>query len=260
MSRKRQTPIFDKRGSPTAQLTTLSYDYVDGHMVPEHFHHEDQVVFASRGVMTVQTPDGIWVVPPLRAIWIPGRTVHSILMSGAVLMRTLYFEHGFVRSAGKKCFVLNISSLLRELIIYACNQSDWKTNIPSDRHLIDVIVDQLKIAASIPLQLPQPKDARALRVVRALMKDPSDPRTLEELSRSSGGGKRTIERIFIEETSMTFGKWRQQLRLLHAMRLLASGEKVITAALEAGYQSPSAFISAFKKSLGETPNKYFENR
>ena len=58
---------------------------------------------------------------------------------------------------------------------------------------------------------------------------------------------------------MTFGKWRQQLRLLHAMQLLASGEKVTGAALDAGYCSPSAFISMFKKQLGATPTRYFKS-
>jgi AraC-like DNA-binding protein len=56
---------------------------------------------------------------------------------------------------------------------------------------------------------------------------------------------------------MTFGKWRQQLRLMQAMRLLAEGEKVTHAALESGYSTPSAFISMFRKTLGTTPSRFF---
>jgi AraC-like DNA-binding protein len=257
MSRKRQNPIFDPQGKPSAQLTTLSYDFKDGYVVPEHFHDEDQVVFAAKGVMTIRTVQGIWMVPPLRAVWIPGREVHSIAMSGSVLMRTLYFAPRFARSMPKKCFVLNVSPLLRELIFFACNQPVWKFRIPMDRRVIEIIVDQLASAKAVPLQLPQPRDPRAMRVVEFLLKSPSDSRTLRELCRKSGASKRTIERIFVEETAMTLGKWRQQLRLLHAMRLLASGEKILTVALESGYNSPSAFISLFRKSLGQTPNKYF---
>jgi AraC-like DNA-binding protein len=80
---------------------------------------------------------------------------------------------------------------------------------------------------------------------------------LEALCEECGASKRTIERLFLEETGITFGKWRQQLRLLAGMRLLASGESVTNSALGAGYDSPSAFIFMFKKALGMTPNKYF---
>jgi AraC-like DNA-binding protein len=65
------------------------------------------------------------------------------------------------------------------------------------------------------------------------------------------------ERLFLEEAGMTFGKWRQQLRLMEAMRFLAEGAKVTHAALEAGYSTPSAFVSMFRKSLGTTPRSYF---
>ena len=56
---------------------------------------------------------------------------------------------------------------------------------------------------------------------------------------------------------MSFDKWRRQLRLMHALQFLASGHKVTTAAIDAGYDSPSAFIAMFKKHFGATPSQYF---
>src|SRR6185436_14857753 len=103
MSKKRQVPFLDRRGDLQSELTTLSYDYPANHVVPPHFHNEDQLVFARNGVMTVHTAQGVWVVPPLRAVWIPNKVVHSINMSGAVSMRTLYFARQFVKSAPKNC-------------------------------------------------------------------------------------------------------------------------------------------------------------
>jgi len=155
---------------------------------------------------------------------------------------------------------MNVSSLLRELILHACKFPKLSKRAPVQRVIIEIIVDQLEAARSIPLQLPHPTDSRAMRVAQVLLADPGKQRTLETLCEDCGAGKRTIERLFITETRMTFSKWRQQLRLLHAMQLLASGEKVTGAALDAGYSSTSAFISMFRRQLGTTPTRYFEPR
>jgi|ERR1039458_7969632 AraC-like DNA-binding protein len=241
-----------------AQVTTLTYEFANGHAIPEHFHQEDQLVYASQGVMTVRTSEGTWVVPPQRAVWIPARTPHGILMSGAVSMRTLYLKPRLVRSLPRGCRVLNISPLLQELILHACKFPTLKKRARVQAHLIEVIVDQLEEVEAIPLQLPSPLDPRAVRVAEALLKDPSDSRSLEETCRIAGASKRTVERLFQQETRLTLGRWRQQLRLLRSLQLLAAGEKITHVALEAGYSTPSAFIAMFRKILGVTPGRYFE--
>ncbi len=228
-------------------------------MIPEHSHPEDQLLFASKGVMTVRTKQGVWVVPPLRAVWIPANTPHSVSMSGQVSMRTLYFLPKLCRALPEKCFVMNVSPLLKELILHACKFAKLNKRVSTERRIVEIVVDQLKAVESIPLQLPHPSDSRATRVAKTLFANPGDQRTLGKLCKDCGASKRTIQRLFLEETKMTFGKWRQQFRLLHAMRLLASGEKVTAAALEAGYSSTSAFISMFRKQLGTTPMRYFES-
>src|SRR5271169_1662181 len=165
MSEKCHSILFDQRGRPLAQVASVSADLPDGHTIPEHFHPEDQLIFASKGVMTVRTKQGIWVVPPLRAVWIPARTPHSVAILGPVSMRTLYFAPKRVRTDAAKCFVMNVSSLLRELILHACKFPKLKQAIPVHRRIIEMIADQLEAAHSIPLQLPHPNDRRAMRVV-----------------------------------------------------------------------------------------------
>ena len=258
MSHKCHSLLMDARSRPRAQVATLSHEFTHAHTIAAHSHPEDQLVFASKGVMTVQTHHGIWVVPPLRAVWIPAEIPHSVTMTASVSMRTLYFLPMLVRTLPAKCFVMNVSSLLRELILHACNFARLKKEVPVQRGIIEIIVDQLEAANSIPLQLPHPIDSRAARVVQALIANPGKQRTLEALCEDCGASKRTIERLFLAETRMTFSKWRQQLRLLHSMQLLASGEKVTGAALDAGYSSTSAFISMFRRQLGTTPARYFE--
>lgn len=259
MSQKRQA-VFEAVGHSRSQVTTLTHDYSPGHAVPMHFHDRDQLVYASRGVMTVRTRDGTWVVPPNLAVWIPAYVAHTITMSGAVSMRTLYLKRGLARTMPQTCCVVNVSSLLRELILHACTFGTLRRTIKRQLHLIDFINDQLTTFQAVPLQLPNLSDPRAVRITEKLFSDPGNHQTLAQLCRAVGASKRTVERLFLEEAAMTFGKWRQQLRIMHSLTLLAEGAKVTHVALEAGYSTPSAFVAAFKKVLGTTPTSYFRAR
>ncbi|SRR5579871_2859529 len=242
-----------------APVTALAYDLEHGRVIPEHMHPEDQLVYACQGVMTVQTNAGTWVVPAQRAVWIPARIPHRIQMSGAVSMRTIYLRARMAAKLPRTCCVVNVSSLLQHLIVHLCTHERLSRKSKIQAHLIDVLIDQLETVQAVPLQLPSLSDARAARVAAALQNDPSDSCSLESACEKAGASKRTIERLFREETKLSLGKWRQQLRLLRSLQLLAAGEKISHAALEAGYSTPSAFIAMFRKALGTTPRKYFEN-
>jgi AraC-like DNA-binding protein len=256
MSNKRQ-PIHlcPKLPSP---VTALVFDLAHGHVIPEHSHPEDQLVYACLGVMTVRTSQGTWVVPAQRAVWIPAHTAHSIITSGAVSMRTLYLRARMVRRLPRTCCVVNVSSLLQELILHACKYSKLSRRSKTHAHLIDLLIDQLETVQAIPMQLPTPVDPRAVRVAEALQRNPADQYSLEQACQKAGASRRTIERIFLQETHLSLGKWRQQLRLMRSLELLAAGEKITHAALEAGYSTPSAFIAMFRKTLGTTPRHYFQ--
>jgi len=258
MSQTRHVAILDRLPDRSSHITTLAHDYPARHIIPAHFHDRDQLVYASRGVMTVGTGAGTWVVPTHRAVWIPAAVPHTIAMSGMVAMRTLYLKPKLARKMPRACCVVNVSPLLRELILETCACRSLKRSAPRQRHLIDLLLDQFDTVSTIPLQLSHLSDPRARRIAETLMADIGNSRTLEELCRTCGAGKRTIERLFQEEAGMTFGKWRQQLRLMHAVRLLAEGATVTHAALEAGYSTPSAFISVFRNALGTTPASYFQ--
>ena len=207
--------------------------------------------------MTVRTRDGTWVVPPHRAVWIPAEIPHTITMSGLVAMRTLYLKPRLAKRLPRDCCVINVSTLLKELILHACTVCTLKKSVKWQMHMVAVILHQLEAVQMIPLQLPHLSDPRLIRIAEILTADPRDSRTLAQLCKGTGAGKRSVERLFQQEIGMTFGKWRQQLRLMQGMRLLAEGAKVTHAALESGYSTPSAFTSMFRKALGTTPSSYF---
>jgi AraC-like DNA-binding protein len=91
----------------------------------------------------------------------------------------------------------------------------------------------------------------------ALAMNPADARTLGELATAAGMTERTVARLFLKETGLTFGQWRRQLRLLAALERLGAGESVSNVALDVGYEDVSSFIAVFKAALGDTPARYF---
>ena len=130
MSRKRQPAIFDSPGDRHFQITTLASNYPGGHEIPSPFPDRDQLVYASRGVMTVRTAHGTWVVPTHRAVWIPATVPHSIATSGTVAMRTLHFKPRMARTLPRGCCVVPVSAQLKELILHACTLGALDKAIP----------------------------------------------------------------------------------------------------------------------------------
>jgi AraC-like DNA-binding protein len=257
VSRTRQDDDVIVCGGLPDPLTASSHDLAGDHEIPRHLHPEHQLIYASRGVMTVWTEEGTWIVPPQRAVWIPAGTPHRVSIHGAVSMRTLYVRPRLVRFA-RTCCVVSVSPLLRELILHACTFGGLRRSVKAHAHLIDLIVDQLNVVEIAPLHLSYPTDERAARVAAMLSDHPGDPRPLTLLCRAAGASKRTVERLFLSETNLSLGQWRQQLRLVRSLRLLAAGETITRVACDLGYSTPSAFIAMFRKALGTTPRRYFE--
>lgn len=240
-------------------IVALSKDFQDGDVIDNHYHDRSQLLYASSGVMTVSTATGVWVVPPLRAIWIPAFTDHQIHCSGRLLMRTLYLEPDLVPGMSSFCQVLSVPPLLRELILSAVDfPRNYEYGSPEER-IMQVILDQIQSLSANPLDLPIPIDRKLKEIYQLLIDNPSDNRSIEDWAHLVGTTSRTLTRLFRKEIGMSFRQWRQQIRILEALRQLGRNEPVTSISYNLGYESPSAFIAMFKKALGKTPGQYFQD-
>jgi AraC-like DNA-binding protein len=217
-----------------------------------------QLRYASRGAIIVSTAGGVWVVPQHQAMWVPAGVKHSVETGAGCALRTLYVWPTLRRRLPDQCRAVNISPLLRELLRRALHLQTLDRRRPGQRHVMELLLDELQAVPLAPIDLPMPRDPRALRAARAIREKPDLPHSLADVARHAGASTRTLERLFREETGLTFGTWRQRSRLLRALQLLAEGENVTTTALAVGYESTSAFVAAFRRVLGATPGHYFE--
>ncbi|ADP82464.1 AraC family transcriptional regulator [Pseudofrankia inefficax] len=218
-----------------------------------HDHAEHQLAYPGSGVLRVTTALGSWVVPPLRAVWLPAELPHAHRAYGPTQMHSLWFGAHDDPFGARTPTVVAVSDLLREIIRAL---TDPAVREADRADLTRVLLRGLRPVAAPSLHLPQPTDDRLAGITEALRRDPADPRTLAELGATVGAGERTLSRLFRAETGMTFPQWRAQLRLHHGMALLATGEQVTTVALTCGYSTPSSFTAAFHAAFGVTPTRY----
>lgn len=255
MSNFRQTVLSH---ADTVVVRSLSLRFPSGSRIEGHEHEWAQLVYATQGTLAVETAPRHWLVPPHRCLWIPPGVKHSAEAIGETAMRTLYVRPDFAPRIAADICVKDVSALLRELIMEATRLEMLDEAIPYQAACLRLLLGQIIEARALQLALPLPRDPRAYRVVKRALRTLDGKEPLSELARGTGASARTIERLFRAETGLSFGRWYQQARLHHAVRRLSEGCDVTNVALECGYESTSAFIVMFKRSLGSTPGQYFQ--
>lgn len=224
-----------------------------------HAHRKGQLILTLHGAVTCTAANQIWIVPPNCGVWIPGGVPHSARATENARLNYLFVEPGAANLPGD-CCTLWISPLIRELIDrLARERADYRLDSHAAR-LARVVLDEL---AEMPLEhfnLPVSGDPKIRAMADALTIEPSDRATLGEWAKRVAMSERSLTRLMMRETGLTFGRWRQQLHLLVALRNLAGGATVQNVAADLGYESVNAFITMFKKAVGSTPAQYFAQR
>jgi AraC-like DNA-binding protein/mannose-6-phosphate isomerase-like protein (cupin superfamily) len=241
-------------------VAAMAKDFASGAQVAPHRHPRAQLVFAARGVMQVRAAGGVWLVPPDRALWIPGGVEHAIRCIGEVAMRTLYLATAATGGLPDRVAVLAAPPLLRELILEAVKLPVLYDDDTRAGRIMSLILDELRDRAVLPLHLPLPRDPGLARLCQAVTAAPAEHRTLAQWGAALGASSRTLARLFRRETGMSYGAWCRQARLLEALARLAEGQAVTTVALDLGYDSPSAFSAMFRRHFATTPSRYFPHR
>lgn len=241
-------------------VAALADEYPPGFHDPRHSHKRAQLIYSSSGVMLVTTDQASYVVPPHRAVWVPAGVEHEAYARGHVSLRTLYVSMDAHPDLPKTCRVVEVSDLLRELIIEATKVPvEYDVN-GRDGRLMDLILAELTCMRSTPMHVPMPRNERLVKVCTAILRDPAQNDALDEWAEAAGMGRRTFTRTFRRETNMSFAVWRQNVRLMEAMSRLALGESVTDVAFAVGYNSSSAFTAMFRRTFGMPPTRFLSER
>lgn len=223
---------------------------------PKHRHAWGEFVYAYSGVMEVKLADHHYLAPPQYGIWLPPDVEHVGLNRCEACHCSLYVARELTTALPATTCALTVSPLVRALLDELRQNPPALPRTPAQERLLQVLVDQLAQAPAAGSYLPTSDDPVLAPVLRALMAQPGDNRSLPELASAFFTTERTLLRRFQRELGLSFAEWRQRLRVVSAMPLLQAGHTVESIALDLGYGSASAFIGMFRRLMGLTPDEY----
>lgn len=220
-----------------------------------HSHPHHELLWGADGAVSVETPEGLFTVPSLMGLWIPAGTVHAVRSAPRTRFSCTYVDAAVGQGLGRTSAV-GVGPLLRELLHHMHDQPmEPQLRVAAE----ELVIGMLEPSQERAVGLPVPADTRLATICRHLIDHPADTRSLEEWGRVVGSSVRNLSRLFRRETGMTFEQWRIQARMRVAVGLLSSGTPVGTVSRTVGYQTPSAFVQAFRRIMGHTPGRYLES-
>lgn len=243
--------------TPTFILASELMTHDAGVEIARHAHDSGQLSVVLSGTMTVTVDSGWWLVPPGLAIWIPPGELHAARYSEASSLMNVKFGAAFAAQLPAQGAPLVVSGLLRELAHEATRLSGQDEAGATLSLIAGLIVHQALLRLDAPgLFVPSGRDRRLRHVIDLLRDNPGNNASIAVLAGLAHTSSRTLARLFVEETNLTFGHWREHLRIVCAVDRLTRGQSITETALELGYQSASSFSTLFTRLLGEPPRRY----
>lgn len=225
--------------------------------IPFHYHRKGQLILALHGGITSEVQQAMWMVPTHYAAWIPSNMPHSNRVTTNAQLCFLFIEPGAVEMP-EQCCTLKISPLVREMILHLANVPYEHIHQPAVQRLTQVLFDELPKQPIEHLEVPISDNVKIRAMADLMTRNLQDKRPLSAWADTFAMSERNLARLIVKETGLNFRRWRQQLQLIMALRLLVGGQNVQQVAESLGYDSTTAFITMFKKALGTTPGRYLK--
>ncbi|PTY37363.1 hypothetical protein BGP77_12690 [Saccharospirillum sp. MSK14-1] len=221
-----------------------------------HRHRRGQLLFAENGLVRVETDQGAWVMPPQCTLWIPPGVEHSVLISDRVHLINLYVEPQAAAIMPTQCEVFAATELLVSLFKESIVLSAQAQQTERDRLLHQLLMLEIQQLQSMPFSLPLPAHPALRARCEAYAQRPQAGVRLNNWCDQVGLSRRSLTRLFRQQTGLSLIDWCNRALVLAAMERLMSGTRVSVVAYELGYDSPSAFSSAFRKQLKRPPSHF----
>lgn len=222
---------------------------------PRHY-----LLYAADGAFRLEQGAAEWLLPPQRAAWIAADLPIRISSAAPVTCASVLFAPAALPDFPFACRVFTVSPLAREMIQYAMRWEDagGPADPAAERFFGALAAVCFELAAQPDrFWLPRARSAELGRALEWMRPRLAERISLAEAAAAAGVSERTLARRLSAETGMSWRQLLHRARMIAAMERLAGQERqIIEVAYEVGYESVSAFTTAFRQFAGETPSAY----
>ncbi|MCE0495064.1 AraC family transcriptional regulator [Vibrio salinus] len=231
-----------------------------GYETSWHEHPTGQIFWVNSGVVLVKTGYEQWPVTPGTLGWIPKKLSHKAKFLAEVQGYVIHFSHEDNLVCPEQPGIYPMAPFIQSLLHKTTCIGDEESFRDYAMHITALVGYEIAKLKELPVGLPFPSDRRARNIADELLQSPSNHMTQEQLANKWGLSVRTLSRIFITQTGLTFSQWRQQSKVLMSLQWLQKGLLISEVAELSGYNNISAYIDAFRQRFGETPGKFQSKR
>ncbi|MGK9148289.1 AraC family transcriptional regulator [Plantibacter flavus] len=224
---------------------------------PPHSHADAMLAWCYRGTVSVHLQDAVWRLAPGQGVWIPAHIRHTTHHERDATGCYTYLPDSSLIAPIEAVTRVLVPRAVQEMLLHlGINDMDTNLRVRIQSVLIEMLQQSVPEATGDWAEVPIPADERVAPLVRAVLADPGDPATAQDLFLAHGLHERTVLRLFQNDVGMSFGRWRTGIRMTFAARLIVDGVPIGAAAHRSGYATTSAFSASFKERFGLTPRQY----
>lgn len=242
---------------PQQPLSIVEKQYETGMCEPLHSHVCHQLIIVKHGFIRVTAPNGQFAITQNRGIWLIQGTEHHLTILKNTQVLSAFIEPLTRADLLNRSQVVAISELLQALLSSAVGiNSHYQTNT-REAWIVELVLDELRCLTPLAeFEVPQPTLPEYQALLEKISERLSHPWALADIAHLLNISERTVSRQFTQQTGLSFIEWLRRLRLQYSLELLLQGQSVVDVSLTVGYDSPSAFSTAFKQRIGLSPTQY----
>lgn len=205
-----------------------------------------QFVVALSGLVGLALGRNRIAFPPSSAAWVPPGCRHEGFLGEGAVSLYCHINPEWAAMLPTEPYRLLLSPMVIEMLKHF---STLPRRFPMHSHearLAGVLFEELAAAPKLPISFVLFPDHPALkRIAESIIQSPQLDRPVASWAQETAMSERTLARLVLKETGLSFGAWRLKIAMLTATQKLLAGERAEEVAAYLGYAAPSAFQVRF---------------